>query len=87
LQFNFELKTTCDDGCSSLIAGQNTASVQSNPVATAVARRNLMVMKRKWGDLVAHTDEVLQDKLDKKEITSNRFRHVLGITCIPVRER
>jgi len=52
--------------------------VQSNPVAIAVARRNLMVMKRKWGDLVAHTDKVLRDKLDKKEISMNGVRHVLG---------
>jgi len=40
----------------------------------AVARRNLIVIRGKWGDLVAHTDEVLQDKLDNKEITSNQFR-------------
>ena len=43
----------------------------------AVARRNLIMIRGKWGDLVAHTDEVLQDKLDNKEITNNRFRHVL----------
>jgi len=49
-----------------------------NPVADAVARRNLIVIRGKWGDLVAHTDEVLQEKLGKNEITNNRFRHVLG---------
>ena len=37
-----------------------------------------MIIGRKWGALVAHTDEVLQDKLDNKEITSNRFRLFLG---------
>ena len=37
-----------------------------------------MTIGRKWGALVAHTDEVLQDKLDSKEITSNRFRLFLG---------
>ena len=50
----------------------------TNPVADAVARRNLIVIRGKWGDLVAHTDEVLQDKLDSKEITNSWFRHVLG---------
>ena len=37
-----------------------------------------MIIGRKWGALVVHTDEVLQDKLDSKEITSNRFRLFLG---------
>jgi len=37
-----------------------------------------MIIGRKWGALVALTDEVLQDKLDNKEITSNRFRLFLG---------
>ena len=50
----------------------------TNPVVDAVARRNLIVIRGKWGALVVHTDEVLQDKLDSKEITSNRFRLFLG---------
>ena len=37
-----------------------------------------MIIGRKWAALVAHTDEVLQDKLDNKEITSNHFRLFLG---------
>ena len=37
-----------------------------------------MIIGRKWGALVALTDEVLQDKLDNKEITSNWFRLFLG---------
>lgn len=65
------------DGCSPLTVGEKTA-VQSNPVAIAVARRNLMVMRQKWGELVAHTDKVLQDKLDKKVIGMEGVRHVLG---------
>jgi len=61
-----------------LIVEPQTASVPTNPVADAAAQRNLIVIRGKWGDLVAHADEVLQDKLDNKEITSNWFRHVLG---------
>ena len=56
-----------------LILGPQTASVLTNPMVDAVARRNLMMIRGKWGDLVAHTDEVLQDKLDSKEITNRRF--------------
>lgn len=37
-----------------------------------------MTIGRKWGALVAHTDQVLQDKLDNKEFNSNQFRLFLG---------
>lgn len=36
-------------------------------------------MRQKWGKLVAHTDEILQDKLDKKEIRISGVRHILGV--------
>ena len=64
--------------CILLIAGPQTSQEPTSLVAAAVARRNRLIIGRKWGALVAHTGEVLQDKLDNKEITSNRFRLFLG---------
>ena len=61
-----------------LTAGPQTSLEPTSPVVAAVARRNLMIIGRKWGALVAHTDKVLQDKLDSKEITSSQFRLFLG---------
>ena len=37
-----------------------------------------MIIGGKWGALVAHTDKVLQDKLNRKKITSSEFRLFLG---------
>jgi len=37
-----------------------------------------MIIGRKWGALVAHTDKVLQDKLDNKKTTSSGFQLFLG---------
>ena len=64
--------------CILLIVGLQTPSEQTTPVIAAVASRNRMIIGRKWGALVAHTDEVLQDKLDSKVITKRRFRLFLG---------
>ena len=61
-----------------IVIGPQAAPEPTSPVVAAVSRRNLMIIGRKWGALVALTDEVLQDKLDNKEITSNRFRLFLG---------
>ena len=61
-----------------LTAGPQTLPEPTSPVVAAVVRRNRMIIGRKWGALVALTDEVLQDKLDNKEISSNRFRLFLG---------
>ena len=58
--------------------GTQASSEPTSPVVVAVVQRNCVIIGRKWGALVAHTDEVLQDKLDSKEITSNRFRLFLG---------
>jgi len=64
--------------CLLLTAGPQISPEPTSPVVAAVTRRNLMIIGRKWGALVALTDEVLQDKLDNKEITSSRFRLFLG---------
>ena len=72
----------CDDYylplmCSSDV-GLQAASEPTSAVVAAVAQRNCTIIGRKWGALVVRTYEVLQDKLDSKEITSNRFRLFLG---------
>ena len=72
------MRSCLKDGYILVIVGSQPASVLTNPVVDAVARRNLIVIRGKWGDLVVRTDEVLQDKLDSKEITSSRFRLFLG---------
>ena len=72
---------TCSNDNILLIVGPQTSrttSVLANPVVDAVARRNLIVIRGKWGELIAHADKVLQNKLDNKEITSNEFRHILS---------
>ena len=58
--------------------GPQASSEPTSQVVAAVARRNTMIIRRKWGALVVHTDAVLQHKLDSKEITSNEFRLFLG---------
>ena len=42
-----------------------------------------MIIGRKWSALVKHTGEVLQDKVDKNEVTSDGFQLFLGslYTC------
>ena len=57
-----------------LIVGPQTSFDQTVMVVTAVTRSNRMTIGRKWGALVAHTEKLLQDKMDNKEITSNQFR-------------
>jgi len=62
----------------SSVVGVQTFPEETAPVVAAVAQRNRMIIGRKWGALVVHTDKVLQDKVDKNEITANRFRLFLG---------
>ena len=64
--------------CILLTADPQTSPEPTSPVVAAVTQRNLMIIGRKWGALVAHTDKVLQDKLDSKEITSSQFQLFLG---------
>jgi len=51
-----------------VIVGPQASTDKITPVV-AIALRNNMLIGRKWGSLVAYTEDVLQDKVHNNEVT------------------